>query len=442
MKNINTYVTNSEYAADSNRSTNESTVSYIEDGAGVIYDGKNVIVDKNGAGIGDVCVYDAILSSVMFIKSGTYYAATLPASITIIGVVYYRTENKVFIVSKNNLSSARWGEGYKVKLSGFNFTTGGSFTVTVNETTTASIAYVNTDTLTTIATKIATALTNSEFTSATGWSVTADNTNNCIAVVRNYYTPLITYFHVTDAALKVVATIITATDYQCTFTGLLTPYSNITRVDRSRSWYAGANYPKFYSYYYTNGGANTNEPLMSTNTVKYSVFNVTDNPILTNHYGTGETGYTKYIKDKMLKYPFSKDAIIDDDGQHNTNRLASLTYTDIGGVIKPIYPAAYNAKSFGVTVAGHTTGFEIGNWWLPSVKEMYLLIKDVQLSNTDAVNITLAAIGGNNVLASGYYPWTSTEYGTNGSWNYDGYTGAMNGSTKYSTYSVRAVTAF
>lgn len=441
-KYINNYANKAAYTADSKRTTTKSAVSNVADGTGVVFDGKNVLVDKAGAGIGDIAVYNTSVSAVQFIKFGTYNAATLPASITIIGVVYYRTENRVNIVSKNNQASARWADGYKVKLSGFDFVTGGIFTITVNSTTIAPIIYTSSDTLTTIATAIATALTNAGFTSATGWTATADNTNNCVTVIRHYYTPVINTFTIADAASKVVATIITTKDYQCTLSGLLTAYSNITRVDGSVSSWAGANYPKFYSYYYTSGGTQTNEPLKSGNTVRYSVFNVTDNPVLVGYYGTGEVGYSAYIKDKMLRYPYFKGSIIDDNGQNNTNLLAPVMYVDINGTSKPAYPAAFNAKQFGLIVNGYITGFEAGNWWLPSAREMYLLIKDALLDNSDIVNKTLTEISGDKVLASGYYPWTSTEYLYYYSWSYNGDNGNILNSIKSNYASVRAVSAF
>lgn len=441
-KYINNYANKAAYTADSKRTTTKSAVSNVADGTGVVFDGKNVMVDKAGAGIGDIAVYDTAVSAVRFIKFGTYNAATLPSSITILGVVYYRTENRVNIVSKNNQSSVRWSEGYKVKLSGFDFVNGGSFAITVNSTTTSAIKYTNADTLTTIATAIATALANAGFTSATGWAATADNANNCVTVIRHYYTPVINTFTITDAATKVAATIITTKDYQCTLSGLLTAYGSITRVDGSVSSWAGANYPKFLSYYHDNGGTNTNESLKSGNVVKFAVFNATDNPVLVAYYGVGETGYAVYIKDKMLRYPFSKGSIIDDNGQSNTNILAPVVYTDIDGTSKPAYPAAYNAKQYGLVVNGYTTGFEVGNWWLPSVREMYLLIKDVLLDNSDIVNKTLTSISGDKVLASGYYPWTSTEYNSNISWFYYGINGTMGNISKYSMNNVRTVTAF
>lgn len=441
-KYINNYANKAAYTADSKRTTTKSAVSNVADGTGVVFDGKNVLVEKAGAGIGDIAVYNTSVSAVQFIKFGTYNAATLPSSITILGVVYYRTENRVNIVSKNNQSSARWAEGYKVKLSGFDLVNGGSFTITVNTTTTSPITYTSADTLTTIATDIATALTNAGFTSEKGWAATADNANNCVTVIRHYYIPVINTFTITDAATKVAATIITTKDYQCTLSELLTVYGSITRVNGSVSSWAGANYPKFLRFYHDNGGTNTNESLKSGNVVKFAVFNATDNPVLVAYYGAGETGYAAYIKDKMLRYPFSKGGIIDDNGQANTNILAPVVYTDIDGTSKPAYPAAYNAKQYGLVVNGYTTGFEVGNWWLPSVREMYLLIKDALLDNSDIVNKTLTSIIGDNVLASGYYPWTSTEYNSPGGWFYNGNNGYMSLNYRYGVSNVRAVTAF
>ena len=102
MKYINNYATKAAYTADVNRPTGLSTVSNIQDGTGVVFDGKNVLVDKPGAGIGDILVYNTKTASLQFIKLDTYNAATLPAGITPIGVVYYRTENRVNVVAKNN----------------------------------------------------------------------------------------------------------------------------------------------------------------------------------------------------------------------------------------------------------------------------------------------------------------------------------------------------
>ena len=441
MKYINNYATKAAYTADANRPTGLSTVSNIQDGTGVVFDGKNVLVDKPGAGIGDILVYNTKTASLQFIKLDTYNAATLPAGITPIGVVYYRTENRVNVVAKNNAASAKWAAEYIVKLSGFD-AAGGSFTVTVNTTSTAAIAYAAGASLATIATAVASAMDVAGFKSSGGWSVAANVAANCVVITRSFYTPLITGVSVTDAANKVIATAITPKDYQCTLSGLVPAYSSITRNDRGSSSYAGANFPKFYDYYYNNGAADTNQALQASSTVKYSVFNSVSNPILTAYYGTGEAAYAAYIQDKMVKYPYSKNAIIDDDGFKNTSKLSPESFIDVDGTTKPAYPAAYNAKNYGVSIPGYTTGLEAGAWWLPANREMYLLVKDVLLNSLDPVNRSLTAIGGDKVLASGVVYWCSTGYSSNNAWGYTGGNGSLTNYTKNYSYTCRPVTAF
>ena len=441
MKYINNYATKAAYTADANRPTGLSTVSNIQDGTGVVFDGKNVLVDKPGAGIGDILVYNTKTMSLQFIKLDTYNAATLPAGITPIGVVYYRTENRVNIVAKNNAASAKWAAEYIVKLTGFD-AAGGIFTVTVNTTSTAAIAYAAGASLATIATAVASALDVAGFKSSGGWSVAANVAANCVVITRSFYTPLITGVSVTDAANKVIATAITPKDYQCTLSGLVPVYSSITRNDRGSSSYAGANFPKFYDYYYNNGATDTNQSLQASSPVKYSVFNSVSNPILTAYYGTGEPAYAAYIQDKMVKYPYSKNGIIDDDGFKNTSKLAPESFIDVDGTTKPAYPAAFNAKNYGVSIPGYTTGLEAGAWWLPANREMYLLVKDVLLNSLDPVNRSLTAIGGDKVLASGVVYWCSTEYSSTSAWLCTGIGGILTNYGKNSTYSCRPVTAF
>lgn len=440
MKYINKYDTKAQYNADANRPTTDRTVSAIVESGEVKFDGKNVLVDKPGAGIGDILVYNTKTASLQFIKLDTYNAATLPAGITPIGVVYYRTENSVNIVAKNNAGSAKWAAEYIVKLSGFD-AAGGSFTVKVNTTTTSAIAYAAGASLATIATAVASAMDIAGFKSSGGWSVAANVSANCVVITRNYYTPLITGVSVTDAANKVVATTITPKDYQCTLSGMVTAYGDITRKDGGSSSYAGANYPKFYDYYYNNGAPGTNQALQAANPVRYSVFNAVSNPILTAYYGTGEAAYAAYIQDKMVKYPYSKNAIIDDDGFKNTSKLATESFIDIDGTAKPAYPAAFNVKNYGFSIPGYTTGLETGAWWIPSNREMYLLVKDVLFNSLDPVNRSLTAIGGDRVLASGVVYPCSSEASSAGAWRYSGINGGLSRDPKNDTYTCRTVTS-
>lgn len=442
MKNLNKYTNTAAYTADTNRPTNQSTVSLIEDGTGVKFDGKNVLVEKAGAGIGDICVYNKILLRKQFIKSGTYAAATFPSNLVIMGVVYYRTENKVHIVGTTDLGAAPWAAPFRAKLSGFDFATGGTFTITVNTTTTPSIVYLNTDTLATAANKIQTALNSGAANTAlANWVVVADVTNNCIIASRSFYTPPLTIFTASDVSLKVTASIV-CEDWQAKLTGFLTPYGSITREDGSFTSSAGGNFERFYAYYYVNGDdTSANQAVGVGNPIRFSRYNLTDNPLIVNFYGAGEVGYQKYIQAKMTKFPYSKNAIIDKDGKTNTDLLSAANYVDVDLSLKLIFPAAAIAKAFGLTVAGHVTGLEVGKWWLPSAQELLLLARGLKLDYTDAVNKTLTAIAGTKVNAASAY-LSSSEVSSNSGWLYNGGNGNMVSSIKFGQGTVRVVSAF
>ena len=441
MKYLNKYADAAAYAADSNRPTTESTVSLIEDGTGVKFDGKNVLVEKAGAEVGDILVFDKTTSTKKFVKAATLNMATLPASLVTIGVVFKRTGSKVHIVAKTAEGNYRWAQGYKVKLAGFDLAAGGTFTITVNATTTADIVYPAGTTLAAIVTLIDTAINGGAANTALkNWTVTAGV--DYITLEHNFYTPVITTVIATDAALKVTATALTTTDYQKTLTGLFPAYGSATRVDGSFTSYAGGNYEKFRSYYYANGATDVNQAVGAGNPVKFAVYNTTDNPLIVAFYGAGEDGYTRYISAKMLKYPYGKNANQETDGKNNTDLLSSVTFTDADGTVKPAYPAAYNAKNTAVgTVAGYTTGLEAGVWWLGGLGEVFELVRDRMGNASDRLNVSLAAISGNTILPT-HYLWASTEGSSLSAWFYYGTYGGMTNTTKHTRYSCRAVTAF
>ena len=441
MKYLNKYATTAAYTADNNRPTTESTVSLIEDGTGVKFDSKNVLVEKAGAEVGDILVFDKTTSTKKFIKATSLNMATLPASLVTIGVVFKRTGSKVHIVAKTAEGNYQWAQGYKVKLAGFDLAIGGTFTITVNATTTADIVYPAGTTLAAIVTLINTAINaGAANTALKKWTVTAGV--DYITLEHNFYTPVITTVIATDAALKVTATALTATDYQKTLTGLFPAYGIVTRVDGSFTSWAGVNYEKFRSYYYANGATDVNQAVGAGNPVKFAVYNTTDNPLIVAFYGAGEDGYTRYINAKMARYPYGKNANQESDGKMNTDALAAVTFTDADGTVKPAYPAAYKAKNTTCgTVAGYTTGLEAGTWWLGGFGEVFELVRDRMGNASDRLNVSLAAISGNTILPT-HYLWSSTDTSSYYAWFYSGINGLMNLSIKYLSYSCRAVTAF
>lgn len=441
MKYINKYADLAAYTADSNRPAEDKTVSKV---AGALrYEGKNVIVDKKYCDVGDTRVFDKNDGAIKVVKLDTLNLATLPSNYVIGGVVDYRTEDWAHVVAIHPATNAPWGAPYRVKVVGFDFTTGGSFTITVNATAIGVISYTTSDTLATVATSMMAALQAAGFTAATGWSCTAYTAYNCIVIQQNWHTPNVTVFTVTDADLKVNRTILTG-NYQTALSGVVAPYGYIRRSDGVDTSFAGCNLEKFILYYSVNGSDLTGQAVGVPSIIRESRFNGIDNPLLVTAYGT----YRNYMQAKMLQYPFSKGAIIDDNGKANTAALSAIMYTDHDGVAKPAYPAAYNAKNYGIATEGYTTGFEAGNWYLESVRLTNILMKDITYGltgitglNADPVNRSIYAAGGSMISLAGY-PWTSTEYSSSIAWFYNGNGGSMFGNGKNVVGNVRPVSAF
>jgi len=440
MKNINRYTDLAAYNADANRPTNESTASSIADGTGVIIAGENILVDKAGAGIGDIVVFDKTDSKTKAIKYGTYQAAGFPANLVPQGVIYDKDEAKCYVVSPSYLPSKRWAQGYRVKLTGFDFATGGTFTITVNSTTTADITYNIGSDLAAVVVLINAAINaRADNTELNNWTVASGV--DYITIEHNRHTPAITSVAVTDAALKVEATTLTPMDYQKTTSGLIPLYPTIYRNDGGNTSDAGFNFEKYKSYCSVSGADTTDNTVGSTaTTIKESRFNETDNPLLTAYYPT----YDAYLQDKMAKEIYSKGAMWDRDGKMNTALLADVTFVDADGSVKPAYPPAYDAKNYeGAQVAGFATLFDKGAWWLPSAYEKYRLMKDRKLDFSDEVNVSLNAVWGAAArISPSTSCWSSTEISTYNVWSYYGPYGFLYNGYKFYIYYGRAVSAF
>lgn len=409
MKYIRNYENQASYNADDTRPTDSSVVSNIET-VGVIYDGKNVFVPKESANVGDILVIDN--GELRYIKLDTYDAAL--TTVEPIGVVYYRTDTEIRVIYKDDLGSHQWAAPFRVKVEGFDLTSGGTHEISVNSTT-YQFTYSAGATLADVSSAILASLPTDA-----GWSV--ETKDAYIVIQRSYYTPAINSFDVSDLTVTILNE-----DWQARLTGFLTAYANWTRENGYSHAYAGANFERFLQYYSASGSDATGVDESVYSVIKESVFNATDNPLLVEKYGT----YENYILDNLVKMPYSKDAIADNDGKANTEKLISYTYIDDDGVEKPCFPAAHAASSVS---AGNVT------WWLPSAEEMAVLVRGVKLNYSDPLSRSLFAIGARFAITSTH--WTSSERYSNLSWRYSGISGSMSNNSKYNSNVVRAVSAF
>jgi uncharacterized protein YaiE (UPF0345 family) len=408
MKYLRNYENQASYNADT-RPTDSSVVSNIETGE-IIYEGKNIFVPKESANVGDILVIDN--GELRYIKLDTYDAAL--TTVEPIGVVYYRTDTEIRVIYKDDLGSHQWAAPFRVKVEGFDLASGGTHEISVNSTT-YQFTYSAGATLDDVSSAILASLP-----TGTGWSV--ETKSGYIVIQRNYYTPAINSFDVSDLTVTILNE-----DWQARLSGFLTAYTNWTRENGYSHAYAGANFERFMQYYSASGSDATGVDESVYSVIKESVFNATDNPLLVEKYGT----YENYILDNMVKMPYSKDAIADNDGKLNTEKLISYTYIDDDGVEKPCFPAAHAASSVS---AGNVT------WWLPSAEEMAVLVRGVKLDYSDPLSRSLYKIGSRFAITSAH--WTSSERYSNYSWIYDGLIGGMASSFKHYSYVVRAVSAF
>lgn len=398
MSQVNKYADKAGYTADKNRKDTQSAVSYVEDDGEVIYDGVNVVVDRDAADAGDLAVFDKTDGTLKFVKGATLLYDRLPPELVPMAVVYGRRGERVRIVALRHLDFYKWAVVYEVKLSGFDLSAGGNFTLTVDSTS-SEFTYPAGATLASIAAQI-----NADTTIA-GYSWKATASDEIAAIVMECNTSAENY-------KKISATGCTLTkhaedvDYQTT--AIIIPagtYSHLRRRNGIDNNLAGCLNDAFLEYNRTNGSTSTNVPPGSSTIIRESVFTQTDNPALVAAYPT----YRDYLfGEHLAEYPSAYEAFLQ-DGKDNTAILAGKTRTDFYGKTVPCYPAAAAAAAYGMQVAGMTTRLEAGAWWLPSTEELWLMAKGLIFAQPyDPVNRTLSVSG--KVIAKTDYMASSTEY--------------------------------
>lgn len=398
MSQVNKYVDKAGYTADKNRKDTQSAVSYVEDDGEVIYDGVNVVVDRDAADAGDLAVFDKTDGTLKFVKGATLLYDRLPPELVPMAVVYGRRGERVRIVALRHLDFYKWAVAYEVKLSGFDLSSGGSFTLHIH-TSDLEFTYPAGATLASIAAQI-----NADTTIA-GYSWKATASDEIAAIVMECNTSAENY-------KKISATGCTLTkhaedvDYQTT--AIIIPagtYSRLRRHNGIDTNLAGCLNDAFLEYNRTNGSTSTNVPLGSSTIIRESVFTEADNPALFAAYPT----YRDYLfGEHLAEYPSAYEAFLQ-DGKDNTAILAGKTKTDFYGKTVPCYPAAAAAAAYGMQVAEMTTGLEAGAWWLPSAEELWLMAKGLIFAQPyDPVNRTLSVSG--KVIAKTDYMASSTEY--------------------------------
>ncbi len=443
MSQVNKYADKAGYTADKNRKDTQSAVSYVEDDGEVIYDGVNVVVDRDAADAGDLAVFDKTDSTLKFIKGDTLVTEKIPPQLIPVAVVYARQGERVLIVSLENatVSSQRWAYSYEVALSGFDLAAGGTAVLSFGQGIYAMelpITYAAGASLADIAAQIN---ANATVKSTYGWTASVDEAASRIIVSSNTWSTSYATIGVVNGCQ--ITRPPEDVNYQTTLTGVL--IEGLTEYIRHKngvnmSW-GGCNPEKLLQYYSAKGTDTTGIKPGSSTIIRESAFTEEANPALVAAYPT----YRDYLLDEhMMQYPSAYGALLR-DGKTNTHLIGRLTFEDIYGKTQYRYPAAAAALDYGITVEGATTGLEAGAWWLPSVDEIYLLMHDRVLISadreSDPVNRTLSRLGKATCYGANYYLWTSCECNPAHAFSYRGDTGYVGANYKYSMGATRPVCA-
>lgn len=443
MSQVNKYADKAGYTADKNRKDTQSAVSYVEDDGEVIYDGVNVVVDRDAADAGDLAVFDKTDSTLKFIKGDTLVTEKIPPQLIPVAVVYARQGGRVLIVSLENVTvgSQRWAYSYEVALSGFDLAAGGTAVLSFGQGIYAMelpITYAAGASLADIAAQIN---ANATVKSTYGWTASVDEAAARIIVSSNTWSTSYATIGVVNGCQ--IARPSEDVNYQTMLTGVLIEGSNeyVRRNNGVNISFAGCNPERFLQYYSAKGSQATGQMPGSSEIIRESAFTEEANPALVAAYPT----YRDYLLDEhMMQCPSAYGALLR-DGKTNTHLIGRLTFEDIYGKTQYRYPAAAAALDYGITVEGATTGLEAGAWWLPSVDEIYLLMHDRVLTSadreSDPVNRTLSRLGKATCYGASYYPWTSCECNPAHAFIYRGDTGYVGANYKYSVGATRPVCA-
>ena len=272
-----------------------------------------------------------------------------------------------------------------------------------------------------------------------GWASSVDEANSRIIMSSNTWSPVFSTIGVVSGCQ--ITRPPEDVDYQTTLTGVLIEGTNdyIRCKNGVNVSFAGCNPERFLQYYSINGRDVTNIVPGSSIIIRESVFTEEANPELVAAYAT----YRDYLfGEHLAEYPSAYGTMLR-DGRMNTAKIGGLRFVNIHGESVPCYPAAAAALDYSVTVEGATTGLEAGAWWMPSVEEMYLLMRDRALTAADVakdpVNLSLTQLGKATCYGGGYSIKTSCEYNTNSSFVYEGLSGYIGSQYKAVKAHVRPV---
>ena len=223
----------------------------------------------------------------------------------------------------------------------------------------------------------------------------------------------------------------------------LAPYTNSSTLNavKQASTYNGMCRDRLEKWARNNADANCNPSgvmngttqLFETFPCSFAYYNGEKGTGLRAHFDT----YEDYLDACMARlFELNKGTMQFRDGKLMTSLLNTKTILK-NGVETPAYSAADWAAKYNTSVEG----FGAGVFWLPSMFELGLLMRDIKTDFTDKVNQALAKKSGWSQINPGSSRWSVSRFNSDSAWNY--YNGGFaSGNLFYYSLAVSAVSAF
>lgn len=450
--NVNKYNKRSDYMTDNNRPTDECCVSQVD--SNVVYNGVNVMLKEDQLRHELVCVVvkDALDGVLYYIPIETYRPAKLDTErYTVQTYIFYGIEaGKKMMMHKHNVGDLMWGQFNRYKIEVDTTAAGGfSWSVTINGTAkSGTVEWAANDTIDSIVAQmqsgaVATYLVFSHVEGEDfirvrkgGYSDSAFTITNATGATR---VDLSIYTKVNGVQQAETHRDWQAKSVSAMFPGLgyLSASSTLyAKNGYNLAYRTGGNLRRYKAYWRTNGSA--------TWVAESSVDRMSAAAFAQCADGTigGADGIALYEKYNGSWDEYMAAGMINlndirrngmefrsyDNGSEQNAILASITTMDFDGNYIQAYPAASKAAE---TLIDGQPGA------LPTVHEIGVFMEDEKFAK---INQALAAIGGTALSITGYY-WGVAEYAAGTSWNYNGYTGCIDGYVKSHALSVRPVHA-
>ena len=456
-KQINKYPTQVAYQADGGRLNTKSAASDIQ--GAMKYDGVNVIVPYNQSNLEflDIPVYDRVDGCLKLIKGMTYNASQLDTERFVFsGAAFVRAypDHNEFVCASHIL--AAWNGGYwavptEYKLTlhldaagGFDWTTSihnatksGNVSWEAGADLASVIAQINavqncaTSILdgTAVRIRIST-YTGGHFTVSNAIGVEVlDCTES--ARIDPDGTPRGEHTNWQTVAVK---TLFPALDYmaassvQYAKNGLNLSYRCGCKLGMFKSWTNSSGKSEF-------AAESTHDPM------KQSVFEALEGSEVEAEkalYEKYHGSWDEYMRARMYDENVFRgiNALFHKAPQY-TAELARCVFTDAEGNTMPIYKAASLCHNYGIETEGVVTGFEPGNWVLPTTDGLFAYLQDERMT---ALNVLFNKFRTKNLIADSY-AWSVYEYHGPNAWCSNSDRGWLNCDSKCYDFAVRPVLA-